>query len=566
MGWNPWNAFHTEITEEKILAVANKLKQSGLVNAGYRYVNVDDGWWLKRRADGRIEARTSMFPSAAVGEGKTTLRPFVDRLHAMGLKAGIYTDIGRNACSQSWDPKSPNLPVGSLSEREVGTHGFHTEDMRLLFGEWGFDYVKVDACGLADYAPDKRYVRDGSYRAFEPYIVRSRPDLSDGTKVEALYADLKNAIDAVRPHGDYVLSICTWGEAYVADWGHRYGNLWRTSPDIRSNWSSMLRNFDSAASRPLYAGPGHWNDPDMLEVGQGDFDAAHPVEARAHMSMWAIINAPLILGADLTQVPQSAIDIMGNQEVIAVNQDPAGNQGVTIERTGDTQVIVKTLARPGHKAVALINRGRTPRILTVQLARLNLDPGAKATVRDLWTKQERGAGQGEITVELAPHETAMLLVRGRPQRENSVYLSDMPARLSVLEDGSETLPNELRAKWVPAQANAAPSGQPLALYGRQFDNGLGVLANSRLEVRLDQEFRRFRATVGVMHIPSLGGAQGEITYRVYGDGKLLLERKTANTAAIEVPLQGKQKLQLVALASPGVRAVIVWAEAELARD
>jgi hypothetical protein len=152
-----------------------------------------------------------------------------------------YTDIGRSACSQSWDPKSPDLPVGSLSEREVGTHGFHTDDMRLLFGEWGFDYVKVDACGLADYAPDKRYVHDGSFRAFEPYIVRSRPDLSDGTKVEALYADLKNAIDAVRPHGDYVLSICTWGEAYVADWGHRYGNLWRVKPHRYRSRNRMMR-------------------------------------------------------------------------------------------------------------------------------------------------------------------------------------------------------------------------------------------------------------------------------------------------------------------------------------
>jgi hypothetical protein len=565
MGWNPWNAFRTEVSEDKIIAVAGKLRQSGLADAGYVYVNIDDGWWHKRLEDGRIEVRTSMFPSAAVSEDQTSLRPFVDRLHGLGLKAGIYTDIGRNACSQSWDPKSPNLPVGSLAEREVGTHGFQAEDMRLLFGEWGFDYVKADACGLADYTPEKPYVRNGAYRAFEPYIVRGHPEQSNEKQVEALYAGLKDAIAAVRPQGDYVLSICTWGEAHVADWGRRHGNLWRTSPDIRPNWSSMLRNFDSAASRPLYAGPGHWNDPDMLEIGLGDFDAAHPVEARAHMSMWAIISAPLILGADLTRTPQSLLDIMGNREVIAVNQDPAGNQGVTIDRTGDTQVIVKSLARPGSKAVALINRGNLPRSLSLRLARLNLDPDQKTTVRDLWTKLERPADQGVITVALAPHETALLLVQGRPQRENSVYLSDMPARVRVLADGRETLPPQLKEKWVPVQADAAPSGQPLVLDGRQVDKGLGVFANSRLEVRLDREFRRFRATVGVMDTPALGGERGEVSYRVYADGKLLFEQTAAQTIAVDVPLQGAQRLELAAQAPSGAPAVVTWAEPELTR-
>jgi hypothetical protein len=226
---------------------------------------VAGGWWLRRRADGRIEILTAMFPSAALPDSGTSFRPFVDRLHAMGLKAGIYTDIGRNACSQIWDPNSPNLPVGTQEEREVGTFGHQQADMQLLLGEWNFDFVKVDACGLADYVPGKRAVDSGQYRALGPYIVRGHAGQSDSAGVERLYADLKSAIAAARPTGDAVLSICTWGEAHVADWAKRYGNLWRTSPDIHPTWKSMLRNFDSAASRALYAGPGSWNDPDMLQ-------------------------------------------------------------------------------------------------------------------------------------------------------------------------------------------------------------------------------------------------------------------------------------------------------------
>ncbi|GAB3458185.1 RICIN domain-containing protein [Massilia terrae] len=562
MGWNPWNAFHTEVSESKILAVAEKLKQSGLADAGYVYVNMDDGWWLRRRADGGIDVRTSMFPSADLGNGKTSMRPWVDRLHAMGLMAGIYTDIGRNSCSQAWEAKSPNLPVGSQTEREIGTYGYQQQDMRLLLGDWNFDYVKIDACGLADYGSDKRFVGDGSYRAFEPIMIRNHPERGDSKEVEALYARLKRALVEARPLGDYVLSICTWGEAYVNDWGGHYGNLWRTSADIRASWSSMLQNFDSAASRPLYAGPGHWNDPDMLEIGLGDFDASHPVEARAHMSLWAIISAPLILGADLSTAPQSVFDIVGNREVIAINQDPARNQGVTIARDGDTQVIAKTLAQPGRKAVALVNRGKSPRTVSVSLARLNL---ASATVRDVWTGKESTVDKGVISVDLAPHETALLTVQGKPRRGEVAYLGEMPARVQVLADGSDALPAALRKAWVPVQADAAPSGEVLVLDGRRIENGIGALANSRIAVRLDGAFRRFRATAGAMDTPALGEKPATTTWRVYGDGKLLFERTVAVTTSIDVPVAGVKTLELAALSTTGAAGVVAWGQAELAR-
>ena len=555
MGWNPWNAFRTEVTEAKILGVADKLVSSGLAQRGYRYVNVDDGWWLRRRADGRIEVRTSMFPSAAMADGSTSLRPFVERLHAAGLKAGLYTDIGRNACSQIWDAKSRNLPVGTQAEREIGSYDFQAQDMRLIFGEWNFDFVKVDACGLADYVPAKAGVQTGEYRAFGPYIVRGDAHRSASEKVEQLYASLKHAIDAVRPNSDYVLSICTWGEARVADWAKQYGQSWRTSADIHASWKSMLTNFDSAADRSLYAGPGRWNDPDMLQLGNGEFDAQHLVQARAHMSMWAVISAPLILGTDLTKSPQSVIDIAGNADVIAINQDAAGNQGVTVLREGNTQVVVKSLAERGAKAVALINRGGSQVSIRVPLARLNLDARRGADLHNVWTGTKHKLAGQSITAVLQPFETMLLVAKGTPALKNGLYLSEMPALINVAVGGSVPAGK----KWVPAQVNAAPSGAPLNISGKVYHNGLGVLVNSRLEVRLDKAFRRFRVTPG-----ALDGGATAVSYRVYGDGKLLGEARTGALGQLDVRVTGVQTLELIAEA-PDSAFAVAWADARLDR-
>ncbi|WP_198120853.1 NPCBM/NEW2 domain-containing protein [Massilia rhizosphaerae] len=562
MGWNPWNAFHTQVTEAKIMAVAQALKSTGLADAGYRYVNMDDGWWLKRRADGRIEIRTSMFPSAALPDGGTSFRPYVERLHSMGLKAGLYTEIGRNACSQAWDEHGANLPVGTRPEREIGTYGHQAQDMRLFYGEWGFDYVKVDACGVADFQAEKPFVKDGTYRALGPYMVRSRPDLSEPKVVERLYADLRAAIDAVRPDGDFILSICNWGEVHVADWGKDYGQMWRTSQDISANWWSMLHNFDSSAGRALYAGPGHWNDPDMLEVGLGEFDADHPVEARAHMSLWAIVNAPLVLGADLSKAPPVVLDIIGKREVIAINQDPAGNQGVIVARTTDTETLVKSMAQAGTKALALINRSARPQALSVALGRLNLDPAAPATMRDLWTGQERAVERGVISAELAPHETRLLLVRGVPELKGGVYLGEMPARINVAADGRAQISALRFASWAPAQVNASPAGTPLIVGGKRRDNGIGVLSDSRLEVRLDKEFSRFRTVAGAND-----DTARPLTFRVYGDGKLLFEQSGTQPVEIDVPVRGVRTLELVVEGKDreaGV-ALATWADARLMR-
>lgn len=555
MGWSSWNAFRTEITEDKVLGSADALIRTGLAARGYRYINIDDGWWLRRRArDGRLEVRTQIFPSAVAARGgDTSLRPLVDRLHGMGLKAGIYTDIGRNACSQAYDLHSPNLPVGTTREREVGLYGHVDQDIALFFREWQFDYVKVDACGMADFAADRGYVTERSYAPMTPAIVRGNPARSDAGRIRGLYEDVADAIRRYRPDGDAILSICVWGQADVRRWGKDVGTSWRTGEDITPDWSSMLQSFDAAAGRALYAHPGSWNDPDMLFVGTGDFDAHHLVEARSHFSLWAIINAPLLIGYDLRKAPQSLLDIWGNRDVIAINQDPAGNQGVIAYRSGDLQIIVKTLA-DGRKAVAVFNRTNAALAATLTADHLKMLADRPVTLTDLWDRTGSRVFTGDTDVKLAPHETRLFVANGTHVLANGVYLSEMPGIVNVAVDGvrqPELDPTIYRGVspwagsrsdgerpmytgWGGAQPDSAPYGTALSVGGRVFAAGIGILSGSRMEVKTQGRFKRFSALVGVDD--STRNRTALVRFEIYGDGRLLARTKPLSFAAPAQPL------------------------------
>ena len=539
MGWSSWNAFRTEITEEKLLASADALVRNGLAAKGYRQINIDDGWWLKRRqSDGRLVVRMEIFPSAVpqLPGGDTSLRPLTDRLHAMGLKAGIYTDLGRNACSQAYDLHSPNLPEGSTAEREVGLAGHVDQDITLFFRDWNFDYVKVDACGLADYAADKDYVAKQGYRPESPIVVRGNPALTDENRVRDLYREVGEAIRRIKPDG--VLSVCVWGQADVRAWGKDVGNLWRTSEDITPSWTSMLQSFDSTAGRELYAQPGGWNDPDMLFIGSGDFDADYLVQARSHFSLWAIMNAPLIIGYDLRSAPQPLLDILGNPAVIAINQDSAGNQGGIAYRSADLTIIVKLLA-DGRKAVALLNRTASPIEADLTAAHLKMSDEGEITMTDVWNDGKDLRFTGTDRIALAPHETRLFLATGKRVLENGVYLSEIPGSVNVAADGvrrSELDPTIHRgisewsgssssgewpiySGWGGAQSDASPHGTPLSIVGQGFASGIGIYSSSRLEVRADGKFSRFSAEVGVDD--SSRNQKDPVMFEVYGDGRLL---------------------------------------------
>ena len=539
MGWNPYNAFGLDYGEDDVMAQARLLVELGLDDLGYRYVNVDDGWWLRRKS-GTIEVRTSIYPSARLADGSTSLRPFVERLHGMGLKAGIYTDIGRNSCSQRFVPNTPNLPEGSVLEREVGTYDHHREDATLLFTKWGFDFIKVDACGVADYQTDVKDVHEGKYRAFTPLIIRERPDRSDARELARQYADFSGAVNRAVLGRQPLISICAWGQADVNDWAHKYGQMWRTSFDISATWKSMLVNYDSTASRALFAGPTRWNDPDMLEVGNGEFDGDHLTAARAHMSLWAIMAAPLILGNDLRKVTPGILDIIRNKAVIAVDQDPAGNQGVVIIRDSESEIVSKTLTGEGRKAVAFVNRGDEPMRLSADLADLGLSPNGKTMLRDLWRGTISSATGGRIAVSLQPRETALLLVEGRPLEVGTSFPADLPARFNVADEGYKAPDRTPIRQWVLARIGFQPYGEPLILDGKQDHAGLGVAAGSHVLVNLNGEFGRVS-----LDPRTLGIQSGSFVVR--GDGRILKQDIASQSAQpLSLDVRGVKQLELVA--------------------
>ena len=549
MGWNPWNAFRTEVDEGKIMANADKIKRSGLAAAGYRYINLDDGWWLKRGADGRMIIRTSIFPSAAIGpDGRTSFRPLTDRLHAMGFKAGLYTDSGKNSCSQRWDPQSPNLPEGSLVEREVGLDGYEYQDLRLYFQEWGFDYVKVDACGLADYGRDNETVAAGQYEEFKPQFIRGQPDSSDLDGVETRYARIGRLLKELNPDADAVLAICVWGEADSRRWGGTHGNLWRTSADIEPTWKSLLHNFDSAAKREMYAGPGRWNDPDMLAIGLGEFDGNHLTEAKTHFSLWSILSAPLLMGFDLNKAPQPVLDILLNQEVIAVDQDRAGNQGAVVHDDGKVQVLVKILAASGERAVAVFNRGTEKSEVAVTWRQLKLEPGSRARVRDLWAHRDLAPAVDALRVSVAPRETRMLRFTGKPLAGEGAFLSEMTGRINAAVDGVRAVNPDVTAASGGPRADLTPQGRVISLAGQPQPYGIGIQANSRLEILAQRQFTRFTAMAGVDD--SSPDANGKVVFRVYADRKLLFEsaplKRGMAPSAIDVDVSGTDILELTA--------------------
>jgi hypothetical protein len=587
MGWNSWNAFRTEVDEAKVMGAAQALVDDGLAKLGYTYVNLDDGWWRKRRlTDGRMIVRTSIFPSANTPDGNTSFRPFTDRLHAMGLKAGLYTDVGRNACSQAFDLHSPNLPEGTAEERQVGLDGHVEQDINLYFGEWGFDYLKVDACGLADFAPESKLVKDNGYIGLKPEIYRDSINRTDDASVQKRYARVAAALKAANPDQDYVLSLCDWGMADVRSWGKDVGSSWRTSSDITPNWSSMLHNYDSVAKRALYAGPGHWNDPDILFIGAGDFDANHLTEARTHFTLWAMMSAPLLISYDLRQAPKPLLDIWANADLIAVDQDPAGNQATITYDSDDAQILVKTLA-DHRKAVALFNRTASPVTVTLLASHLKLRDDAPVELVDLWSKA-KSEFTGQLTVKLAPHETQVFSASGTRELADGVYLSEMPGAINMADDGVKTpVPDPTihrmidpwagttsgsarpqYAGWGGAQADTTPYGQSLQIAGQHYESGIGVLSNSLMQVKNTGSYGSFRATVGVDD--STQNRARPVSFSVYADGKLLTKtppmRFGDQPRDLVVDITGHKIIELLSASETATNelpVVVTWGSARL---
>jgi alpha-galactosidase len=355
MGFNTWNKFACNVSEELIKGVADAMASNGMRDAGYQYVVIDDCWQIGRdSATGRIVPDPQRFPSG--------MRALADYIHAKGLKFGLYTDAGRRTC-----------------EGRPGSYRSYEIDART-YAEWGVDYTKVDWCH------------------------------ADSLVARTQYTQFRDALLAAgRP---IVFSICEWGSNRPWEWAPGVGNLWRTTGDISDRWRSMINIADASSRYARVAGPGGWNDPDMLEVGNGGMTAE---EYRTHFSLWAIMAAPLIAGNDIRAMPDSISDILLNREVIAVDQDSLGAQGwLAAQPSPDLQVWMKPL-RDGSRAVALVNRTEAAAQIAVDWSAVGLRP-LPATVRDLWAHRDLGRRAGRFAAQVPSHGVVMVRITGRPAR------------------------------------------------------------------------------------------------------------------------------------------------------
>ena len=358
MGWNSWNKFACDNNEQTVRATADAMVASGMRDAGYQYVVIDDCWQSSRDANGFIVADARKFPSG--------IKALADYVHSRGLKFGIYSDAGRLTCGG-----------------RPGSRGHEYQDA-ITYARWGVDYLKYDWCNTGDR------------NAQEAYAVMA---------------------DALRRSGrSIVFSMCEWGTAKPWLWAKNTGNLWRTTGDI---WDSFSKN-DAAHSwahpvtnivdlnEPLwpFAGPGHWNDADMLEVGNGGMT---PAEYRSHFSLWAMMASPLMAGNDVAHMDEATRSILLNREVIAVDQDSLGVQGHRVWKQGDQEVWVKPLAG-GARALLLFNRGETPASIRATAEQIGWPAGIRAKVRDLWTHRDGGRWRGWIEADVEPHGVAMFRI------------------------------------------------------------------------------------------------------------------------------------------------------------
>ena len=352
MGWNSWNLFAGRVDDATVRTMADAMVSSGMRDAGYIYVNIDDTWEGVRDANGNLQTNHK-FPD---------MKALADYVHSKGLKLGIYSGPGPRTCA--------GYPA---------SYGHEAQDAKT-FAAWGIDYLKYDWCSAGMIYKDD---------ALQP-----------------VYQKMGEALEGTgRP---IVYSLCEYGRGSVEKWGPQVGgNLWRTTGDIRDDWSSMLENIEKQVPTAPYAGPGHWNDPDMLEIGNGHMTDD---EYRTHMSLWALTASPLLAGNDIRSMSDGTKAILMNKEVIAVDQDPLGKQASPVKH-GELETWVKPLA-DGSVAVGIVNLGASSEQATIRTEDLVLG-GSVKIARDLWAHKDVDFGANGYSALVPTHGVLMLKVSAK---------------------------------------------------------------------------------------------------------------------------------------------------------
>lgn len=427
MGWNSWNCFANAVDDAKVRAAADAMIASGLVDHGWSYINIDDCWEGDRDMNGMIRSNKK-FPD---------MKALADYIHSRGLKFGIYSSPGPTTCA-----------------RFEASYGHEDRDAEQ-YGKWDVDYVKYDWCsygGIANkirvdgYAallpeaqaekfralsaekaaleavwPEKKRTAEQAKRLEEVRreygeliallkpVDKARIDLEINQKPYALF---RGSLDKVKR--DILYSFCQYGMGNVWEWGEKLGgNSWRTTGDITDTWASMSGIGFGQDGHEKFAGPGHWNDPDMLVVGQVGWGNLHPTrltpdEQYTHMSLWALLASPLLIGCDMTVLDEFTKSLLGNDEVLDVNQDPLGKPAGRVAKEGETQVWARDL-EDGSKAVGLFNLGPQPAGVTAAWEKLGIK--GSQVVRDLWRQKDLGTFVGKFEATVPSHGVVFVRIR-----------------------------------------------------------------------------------------------------------------------------------------------------------
>jgi alpha-galactosidase len=486
MGFNNWNTTGcgSAFNEKMVMDTADTFVSKGLKDAGYTYVNMDDCWAkTSRNAQGDLEADPVRFPHG--------ISYVADYVHSRGLKFGIYTSAGTKTCS------SVGFPGGLNNEQRDAN----------LFASWGVDYLKYDNCN------------------------------NQGVDAVQRYTKMRDALKATgRP---IVFSICEWGENSPWNWAQNVGNSWRTTGDISDSWGSMLGIFKKNLTLAPYAKPGAWNDPDMLEVGNGGMTAA---EYRSHFSLWSIMNAPLLIGANLATVSPENFQTLVNKDIIALDQDARGVQGRQVKAAGGTYVIAKPLA-DGDVAVVLFNENGSASTISTTTSEIGIGAASSFTLKDLWSKAT-STTNGAISASVPAHGTVVFRVSkaGTPAipPSGTSQVSDLPM---------ETSSNA----WGPVEKDRSNGeqglgdGKTLTINGVTYPKGLGVHARSDISFYLNKKCTTFSANVGVDD--EVAANRGTVSFEVYADNTKVADSGTltgANAAkTLNADVTGATRLRLI---------------------
>jgi alpha-galactosidase len=450
MGWNQWNAFGCNVTDALVRATADRIVSAGLRESGYTYVNIDDCWMTRSRdTAGNLVPDPAKFPSG--------IKALADYVHSKGLKLGIYSSAGTMTCA--------GFPASLNNEQRDAA----------LWASWGIDYLKYDNCN------------------------------NQGVDAQTRYQRMHDAIVATgRP---MVYSITEWGSTTpkVWTWGAPIGHLWRTTGDISDSFASMLSIYKANVGLAPFAGPGGWNDPDMLEVGNGHMT---DTEYRSHFTLWSMMAAPLIIGTDLRSASTATLNVLGNRDVIAVDQDTRGVQAREVRSSAGLHVLSRPLSN-GDYAVALFNENSSTQTITTNPAEAGLPASASYRLVDLWSKAVTTT-TGTVSAAVPAHGIVALRVTPGTQA-GPTFVSDMTWQAST--NG-----------WGPAERDrsngeqAAGDGRTLQIGTTTYGKGIGVHAAGTIDVSLGGRCSTFTADVGV---DAEVGTNGSVTFSVQGDGTTL---------------------------------------------